>query len=390
MTRMPLPASMPNKPTIIIAAIAASAYVRLAIEAGFNVICMDAFADVDTQYLTPEWHQISLVDGQLSATEVLNVLDSLAFRGIAFSSIEGFCYGAGFEQQPELLAYVAERLPVLGNSAACVQRSKHPQDFFELCQALSIPHPPVQLTPPAQLDGWLMKQGGASGGAHVQWASQHKQSLHALTYYQQFQPGQPVSCLFLANQVGVQLLGFNEQWVSATEQTPFRLGGAVSHAALSEEVIASLTTYLQALSAALGLVGLNSCDAVWDGKQVWVLEINPRLSASMRLYRLLQGNLMQAHVSACKQPNVAVTVTVDTASSRAHQTLYAMQTLQIPARMEWPAWVSDIPSQGLQLDAGMPVITVSAGAASAAQAKTILFERVAAMTNTLTTIEYNQ
>lgn len=390
MTRMPLPAPMPNKPTIIIAAIAASAYVRLAVEAGFKVICMDAFADVDTQYLTAEWHQISLVDGQLSATEVLNVLDGLALRGIPLSSIEGFCYGAGFEQQPEVLASVAERLPVLGNSAACVQRSKHPQDFFEVCQALSIPHPPVQLTPPAQLDGWLAKQGGASGGAHVQWASQHNQVGHASIYYQRFQPGQPVSCLFLANQAGVQLLGFNEQWVSATEQAPFRLGGAVSHAALGEKVKASLTAYVQTLSAALGLVGLNSCDAVWDGEQVWVLEINPRLSASMRLYRLLQGHLIQAHVAACKQPNVLTAVTVDTASSHAHQTLYATQTLLIPAHMEWPTWVSDIPSQGLQINAGMPVITVSAGAASAEQAKAILLERVAAMTNTLATMKFNQ
>jgi uncharacterized protein len=107
-------------PKIIVAAISSRAYVQCAVNAGFDVLALDAFNDLDTQRLAFDTRQLAVNDYGLNAAELLKILDSCEL-----SQFEGFCYGAGFEAQPMLLIEVAKRLPVLG--AKVLQK---PTDFY--------------------------------------------------------------------------------------------------------------------------------------------------------------------------------------------------------------------------------------------------------------------
>jgi uncharacterized protein len=379
--RTRLLAPMPNRPCLIIAAIAASAYVRLAVEAGFKVICMDAFADEDTQHLTADWHQISCSHQQLNAVELLTILDSIDLTGCI-----GFCYGAGFEQQPALLTQVAKRLPLLGNEAQSVRDIKCPRHFFWVCEALSFPHPAMAMTPPADLENWLLKEIGASGGVHIQHAAPMAEDEQGKWYYQAIKKGTSISCLFLAHTNGVEVIGFNEQWVSPATDAPFRFGGLVSHADISNVNKIAITTYVHKLSQTYRLVGLNSCDVICNGEDVWVLEINPRLSASVAMYAMQRGHLMHAHVAACIQPNMPANGDNWQVSSRSRacQVLYSLSDIQVPEYMDWPEWITDIPKAGQLLHQGMPILTVNAQADNATEARVILAKRVQIMNEKLT------
>ncbi len=358
---MPTSLQLASK-SLIIAAISSRAYVKAAVEAGFEVVAIDAFADVDTAKLAQKTFQVALKDGQFELQSILDVLRDY--------SCAGFCYGAGFEAAPNVLVEISKRIPVVGNSVETVKNCKNPQYFFALCDALNMPYPETAFERPVNTEGWLSKSIGASGGVHIRPASQ--QSLPNI-YFQKVQHGTPVSCLFLADAKSAQTIGYNEQWCSPTDDYPYRYGGAVCYADISESCKKVIESFIHAITPKLGLRGINSCDFIVQDDQVFALEINPRLSATLDLYRAKAGNLFAAHVNA-SLGHLQKLPKLDDAA-KAHQVIYAEQKTHIGNKMEWPGWVCDIPQPNTVIEAGMPICTVMAEAASAAEARQIVIKR---------------
>jgi predicted ATP-grasp superfamily ATP-dependent carboligase len=115
----------------------------------------------------------------------------------------------------------------------------------------------------------------------------------------------------------------------------------------------------QQLTRHYQLRGLNSLDVLihrGEQQQVYCLELNPRLSASVDLYQTTPP-LMQLHLQGLqgqlpKQVQVAP-------QARARSIVYAQQRMQMGA-VQWPSWVSDIPLAGSQIEVGQPIFTVQA------------------------------
>jgi predicted ATP-grasp superfamily ATP-dependent carboligase len=59
------------------------------------------------------------------------------------------------------------------------------------------------------------------------------------------------------------------------------------------------------------------------------------------------------------------------------QIIYANKTAQVPANMEWPDWVCDIPQPDSEIAAGAPICTVLAQARTAKLAFKTLMQRAA-------------
>ena len=194
-------------------------------------------------------------------------------------------------------------------------------------------------------------------------------------YYQQICAGEPYGCLFLADGNHAQVLGVHQQWCAPTSTQPYRFGGAVSHAEIAEDIAIKIDFYVQEITRHFGLRGINSLDFMLHGNAIYMLEINPRLSASLQLYSAKKGNLFAAHVQAClgelKQwPMVEK-------QARAIQVIYANKTAHVPLDMQWPDWVADIPQPNSEIVAGAPICTVLAQARSAKLAHKKLMQRVA-------------
>lgn len=327
----------------------------------------------------------------------------VAINSLDLSGFSGFVYGSGFEAQPQLIAEISVLLPLIGNSADTVAALKTPAIFFTKLQQLKINHPRVSDTlPDSDADGFLMKHAGGSGGAHIRTihtdshADSHELPEH---YYQQKLTGRPVSLLFIANGSDIDVVGFNEQWLSPTHESPYRYGGAVSNAAISVGAQQQLIAAAKNLTRAFGLLGLNSLDAllqtfdlVADNQQAAVLEINPRLSATVDLY--VGHKLFERHVQACLPPHI-LTHAADNSHEpdlphKAHAIVYADFDVEIIMPMIWPDWVLDNPLQSstqqadrLKIKAGEPVCTVIAHAADATAAKNMAQARVKTIHNLL-------
>lgn len=307
----------------------------------------------------------------------------------------GFVYGSGFEAQPALLTRIAEKLPIIGNAPDTISALKNPTRFFAALGQLSINFPAVRDSIAAKDAAcYLIKYGGGSGGAHIRLAQGHETLPGEHYYYQQNIAGKAVSLLFLADRHSVEVIGFNEQWPSPSADLPYRYGGAVSQSALSRAVKAQLCDAAKKVTQTFGLVGLNSLDAIVTiDDAVYVLEINPRLSATIDLYADAQPDLLQRHVHTalnmthclpdhfCQHDAVMQTPI----PSCAHAIVYAEDNMEI-ALPEWPDWVTDTakPANGvINMQRGVPVCTVKATAVDAASAKKLVLQRVEILKNLL-------
>ena len=328
------------------------------------------------------------------ADALLAALDDLDLSGFV-----GFAYGSGFEAQPQLLSRIAEKLPLIGNTPLTVASVKTPAIFFTALQQLQIPYPAVCHTlPESSAESYLVKTAGGSGGMHISHASQ-LMLLANHQYFQQRIDGYPVSLLFLGDRQNITVIGFNEQWLSPTHEFPYRYGGAAGNAALAPSVQAELIDAAQKMTKTFSLVGLNSLDGVVDTEsgQVFILEINPRLSATVDLYRCTVPKLFDRHVQAClnrhdlSQSDIAELGLQSRTKSQAHAIVYATEEIDLSATIAWPDWVTDTPDphQHVQtISAGEPVCTVLANADNAQVAKKLAQSRVEIVQNLLQSLNH--
>jgi predicted ATP-grasp superfamily ATP-dependent carboligase len=346
--------------------------VQAAAAAGYGVIALDAFADRDTAQSADLVCQVRYADGSFDMAELEAALGEAVLHGAG-----SFVYGSGFEAQPALLGLVEQYLPLVGNSQRVVRNMKRAITFFALLDVLNIPRPQVSLQQmdPGQLagGGWLVKRNGGSGGTHVRRAGPET-LLPPNHYFEQALQGIPVSLLFAANGMKVREIGFNQQWLAPTAMMPYRYGGAVSNAVVPHAVRRQLLIAAQKLTSAVGLRGINSLDAIMQGERVWVLELNPRLSATLDLYPTQDGQLFELHMRA--SAGGSLDGPLDTGLSKAHYIVYAPENISLPEDYAWPAWVADIPADGALITAGDPVCTVTAEAQGPEQAVQLMAERV--------------
>ncbi len=342
--------------------------------AGYAVTAIDGFADKQTIKLAVAAIVVRCGKYGFDADALMAVIAQLDA-----SQYMGFVFGSGFEAQPDLLQKIAATIPLIGNSAETVNAVKATNSFFTALESCNIPYPKVYEILPENVDSitYLRKLAGGCGGTHISIVNADCMAPLNEHYYQQLMDGCSVSLLFYANMHGVEVVGFNEQWLSPTKSLPFRYGGAVSNIVLPEFVQQQLIEAAKKLAIKFGLIGLNSLDAIVRDNIAYVLEINPRLSATFDLYD--NGHLMDVHIQACIG---ATLLQYQYASgSSAQAVVYASADIVIPHALQWPSWVVDTPQLAsplneLRLLAGEPICTVLAQADNAIEAKLLVQSRL--------------
>ncbi len=364
-----------SRGTLLIAAISGRALARAALDAGFDALVADFFADADTARLA---HACRKLPGDIAQgfqwRSLAPALEALAKQ--APSPLLGVVYGSGFEDRTQLLGRIAGRWPLLGNDAETVERIKAPEMFFEALEAFGIAYPPTLVERPAKGAGWVAKRRGGAGGSHVVPSRLQKDATNV--YYQALVEGRAVSALFLADGSRALVLGFSEQWTAPAPRRPWRYGGAVQPASLPEDAADAMTRAVTALSAAFGLKGLASADFVLAENRPLLLEINPRPGATLDIFAGAKKPLLKLHVDAVLDgtlPRKPLVFEGATASSIVH----APKGVIVPRSMTWPSWAADLPQPGERIDKQRPICTVLARAGTEARAKRLAETRKASL-----------
>lgn len=339
--------------TILIVAGSGRMLAQAAKNVGWKPLVIDLFADLDTQGYAEDFRQIKSLAEQDLAPAVDYFIERYAVTQVI--------YGSGFECYPESLYYLNSRLIILGNHPDVFVRQLDKQAFFSTLDQLNIPYPEAAFSAPDCGGDWLLKPMQGQGGVGIK-RYRAGDSLNASVYWQKFQAGTQHSVLFLADGQDAQVIGFNSQWsVRLSETQEFFFSGVINSCDLSDAHKAVITDWLKKMVPVFELKGLNSLDFIHADDCSYVLEINPRPSASMQLY---DQDLLIRHVGATSvallpeaggrlKPLLQV-------GNTGYQIVYAERDVIIPDQFEWPDWCMDLPKSGDMCRAGQPLCSIIA------------------------------
>lgn len=358
--------------TLVVAGLWARPLAESARAGGWQVIALDLFGDADTRRASLQWHSIG--DPATLAIEPAMLRAALR-RAAEEPGLVGWVAGSGFESMPQALDWEVAGLPRLGMGGAAVRRVREPVCFFGMLDRLRLDHPAVSMTPPARPEGWIAKSATGSGGWHIRAAGG---AAGAGIYYQRIQPGEPMSALFVADGTRARLVALNQLLVRTLGALPYVYTGAIGP--IRDEALARrLELALAALVPAFGLRGLASLDFIAHAGRAWLLEVNPRPSATMVLHdRAWPGGLVQAHVRAARGELPAMPAD-HPPGVRGHQVVFARAPCRVDAALAEELVHApdchDLPVAGARFAEGEPVCSVSAEAGSAEAVRAALQDR---------------
>lgn len=315
---------------------------------GLSVVVIDCFGDLDTH----GYAKACFLVESLSLVHLTPMLEQ-ATRDYTITKV---IYGSGFESYPESLEWLAQRFTLLGNSPAVFNRMLDKQAFFTCLDQLAIPYPAVSFQPPDALMGnWLTKPMQGQGGVGIKYYQPLTEPI-AGHYWQRYQTGNPHSVLFLAVKGAVQVIGFNTQWCCELGQQAFVFEGIRTGSDLSQAQKALVIGWLQRLVMAFALQGLNSLDFICTDEGCYVMEINPRPSASMQLY---SADWLGQFIQGCLGDMPLTTITTESVC-RGYQVVFAVQPVLIPHGFAWPEWCVDRPKATTIIATTQPICSIIA------------------------------
>jgi uncharacterized protein len=314
--------------------------------AGFKPLAIDLFGDQDTRLYAEATQQIP----SLAKEHLLSAIASFVTRYPVACAV----YGSGFEAHLDSLSSMATQLTLLGNHPDIFAEAQNKPQFFALLESFQIPFPEVSFRVQNQDRPWLRKSMQGEGGLGIR-KNRTGDNNNSSGYWQIYQEGEPHSVLFLADGNRSQVIGFNRQWtVSLSDADEFLFSGIINSTNLSSEQKSKIKGWLDLLVPKLSLKGLNTLDFIQSGQGgSYVLEINPRPSASMQLY---DADLFARHIKACQGELLADDIMQE--GFAAYKIVYARRNTPIPNDFKWPDGFADIPSSGSIIGAGQPICSI--------------------------------
>ena len=362
--------------TLVVAGISVRAMAESARQGGWRVIALDLFGDADTRLASARWAPIG--DAATLSIDPSELRVALA-AAAGEPGVSGWVAGSGFEALPELLDAAPPGLPLLGMGSEVVRTLRDPRRFFATLDRHHLAYPPIRFDPPPDPAGWWAKRAGGTGGWHIR-AADDAAPVHADTYYQRHQAGRPMSALFLADGQAASLVALNHLIVRPLGGLPHVFRGAIGpvHDAAME---AALEDALAAMVPAFGLRGLASLDFIAADGTAWLLEVNPRPSASMVLHaQAWPAGLMRAHVAAIGGHLPAARAR---AGVRGSEVVFATCACRVDAALAASLaglrHCHDVPARDMAFAPGDPVCSVTVQADDARAVEHGLDERVAAV-----------
>ncbi|GAB4305328.1 MAG: ATP-grasp domain-containing protein [Methylophaga sp.] len=335
---------MQRPPLLLVFAQSGRFIAESATRAGYPVRVADCFADSDMLAAVDESVKLPPFS-RLDETALLQALVSLSHGDPCL-----LLCGTGIERYYPILARLPPHIKVVGNNLQTLATLRHPMRFFSLLKALAIPHPATSFSNPPQTIA-LRKALHAAGGSAI---SSDCTALRKGEFYQQFIDGTACSVCFIADGKQFHILGWNRQ---INQPDSFRLEQIWQRHEPPHKHTQQLAPILDRLVKATALKGMNSLDYIIDETgQIFVLEVNPRISASAEL--LTTADWFQWHLDVCQGKPLPQSIDLPSGqSNRLLSYFYAQSPCHVVEVPQWPSHCHDRPIAGSFIPQGDPVCT---------------------------------
>jgi uncharacterized protein len=351
--------------TLAIVGASARACATSALRAGYEVVAADLFADADLQQAC-------------DVTRIADYPDGLA-DWLSGARCDAWIYTGALENHPELVNRMAKLRPLLGNGGAALRAVRSPLILEPVLRDAGLSFPEtVDSAQRLPLDSsWLCKTYRNAGGSGV-WLLNGPEALERAereqAVFQRFVGGISAAGVLVCSSGGGQVFGVTRQLVGDARAgaKPWHYAGSLGPLPVSKEVESQLSTLAEVLSQRFQLRGLVGVDLVIATNLAWIIEINPRYSASVEVLERASGrSAIAEHVAVCSEGVAEKPGEAASAAACGKVVLFAKRDVAItPAFHQWAishasvqfeeCRLADIPEAGQQLTTGQPVLTVFA------------------------------
>ncbi len=348
----------------LIVGLSTRAIAESAVAGGHPVVTIDYFGDRD---------QVALVEN-VSLKRDLHL--GFCPEGLLQASRQVECekvvYLSNLENHPDVVDGLAQGRILLGNPSSVLHRVRDWGTLRAFCRQSGISFPETRLAgeePGGEPEaGWLVKPIRGGGGHGIR--SWRGEPLEKGSFLQRLVPGKPASAAFVADGRCCVVLGLTEQLIgqAALGAQCFRWCGNILPLSLpapqQAAVVEQVQRMVRRLTEEFGLRGLNGIDlVVSDDGEVYLIEVNPRYTASMELIERAYGrNVFSLHLAAMdgRLPERGTARQMD-GPWFGKGIVYARQRVTVPETELWLGgdW-RDIPFPGDRMEPGQPICTVLA------------------------------
>lgn len=277
---------------LLIVGASARAAAASARRAGLIPVTIDYFADDDLRAMA----EAHAVQG-----------DSLEFAAVARTlKADAWMYVGAWENYPAAIEAISAVHPLAGNRPETLRGVRNPQRWSEVLLTAGVPVLEIRdhRDPPPADGTWLLKPVASGAGRKIRrWIPKVAEGkpLSEGFFFQRYRDAPVWSAAFLAGVDRMELVGCCSQASGAPGALDeFAYAGSCGPLVVSNVVRRRLQTIAETAGAAFGLRGLLGIDFLLEGDQPWVLEFNPRYTASMELFELASGrSLLADHLLAC-------------------------------------------------------------------------------------------
>ena len=329
---------------------AASASLR---RVGWRPVAVDLFGDVDLAS-TSESIRIDPADYPSEIAERVSRLRPMPW-----------IYTGAIENYPGVVEAISQRFRLLGNPSEVLRRVRDPFRVAEAVRRAGFLAPEVRQSPQSlPTDGSWLEKPVASGGGEgmVAWLGLDSTRRDPV-YYQAKVGGLSLSATFVRGGSEARLVGVTRQYHGRAGNR-FAYRGSLGPWPLPESTRREVEGLGRAVGDSFGLLGLFGVDLMVDADRPWLIEVNPRYTASVEvLERALGWSLMADHIRAF-EGLVPGRIEVESARFVAKAILFARSRGRLDGPIPVGTFddgmpqVADIPQPGTHFEVGHPVMTV--------------------------------
>jgi predicted ATP-grasp superfamily ATP-dependent carboligase len=384
---------------VVIAGVSARGMAESAVRAGYTVVAVDAYADLDLAAIAGT-RQVTPYTARAAAVAARRIMpgapDGAAHHNSTArgaGSGDAICYVSNFENHPAALRHLARDRELWGNSPASIASARSPRGWGQALAAAGVSVPRIRTTAPRPgaadaLTEWMLKPHRSGGGHGVQvW----RPGVAVPRGYvlQERIAGTAGSIVFAADGRRAMPIAITRQLIGdqAFGAPPFRYCGNImappsdplwgDDTPLWREAVALAA----AATRAFGLAGVNGIDFIVHRGHPVPIEINPRFTAAMELAERRDGiSIFGAHVAGCtgalsrysplrEQLRARSRARTHTTGAAGKAIVFARHALTVGGAVtRWLAGdgVRDIPRPGSAIPSGAPICSIFAEAPATA------------------------
>ena len=213
-------------------------------------------------------------------------------------------YSGGFENQFDVIADLEQKFELLGNRPQALKQVRDPFRLQDVVNKAGLKMPEILspgTTPDPNLK-WLRKAVKSGAGARIKpWKKVVPDDPGYIV--QQKIDGSPQSVSFVANGREAKIFAYSEQIIGdeAFGASGYHYVGNLLLPQPDRELIEKLSRLANDLTHTFNLVGLNGIDFILHEGEPYILEVNPRFSASMEIYEdALGGSIFDWHIAGSR------------------------------------------------------------------------------------------